>query len=268
MDISNTIEAAKRILKRHKSLLRLHGDFVIVGDIHGNMETIHKLFNKPLEGNMKFLFLGDLIDRGQDSFGVVKAIFEKMVEYPERIFVIRGNHESRLGERSSASSLYKEMSSNTELYEKIINLFENLPLAAVLNSKYFCVHGGISEDVRSLGDIENIKLPLSLDNRKGTAYKAACGLLWSDPSKSVTQYEQSPRKNGALFGKKPLTKFLKKNKLSCMIRGHQWSPSGFSKEFDDNSLLTLASSENHNNTPCLASCAILNEVSGPIRKIL
>jgi serine/threonine protein phosphatase 1 len=71
---------------------------LVVGDIHGKLE----LFNRLLErmeyqpGDDRLILIGDLVDRGEDSQGVVSRAIELKREAPNRVVVIRGNHEAMM----------------------------------------------------------------------------------------------------------------------------------------------------------------------------
>lgn len=67
------------------------------------------------------------------------------LQYPENVFLIRGNHESRAmteqyNFRSECIEIY-----NQEIYDLMMEFFDSLPLACIVNKAYFCVHGGISD---------------------------------------------------------------------------------------------------------------------------
>ena len=72
-----------------------------------------------------------------------------------------------------------------EIYEKFLDWFKLLPLAATIDNKYFCVHGGISPDLTSIGMmIFNIKDELQKIRRNVEVPEKGllCDLLWSDPT--------------------------------------------------------------------------------------
>ncbi|HEX8846300.1 MAG TPA: metallophosphoesterase family protein [Pyrinomonadaceae bacterium] len=70
----------------------------VVGDIHGRRSQLASLLNAlPREEDSDTLvFLGDLIDRGPDAPGVVADVLEIRSANPERVIVLRGNHEQML----------------------------------------------------------------------------------------------------------------------------------------------------------------------------
>jgi serine/threonine protein phosphatase 1 len=64
-----------------------------VGDIHGELEKLEGLLDLlPLEPEDRLVFLGDYVDRGPDSAGVVSRLLELAREFPCKFLL--GNHES------------------------------------------------------------------------------------------------------------------------------------------------------------------------------
>lgn len=125
----------------------------------------------------KLLFLGDYVDRGIFSIEVCLFVFTLKMNFPNEVILLRGNHESRAMTehftfRNEVLSKYKQES----IYELFIECFESMPLAAIVNNDYFCMHGGISPSMNDLEDINKvnrfIEPPLS---------GLLCDLLWADP---------------------------------------------------------------------------------------
>ena len=92
----------------------------------------------------KMVFLGDYVDRGIFGIEVFLLLLVLKQSYPANVFLLRGNHESRglteiYGFRDQCLEAYDE-----EFYDSVMEIFDLLPIAAVVNGQYFCVHGGIS----------------------------------------------------------------------------------------------------------------------------
>lgn len=136
--------------------------------------------------------------------------------------MLRGNHESRAMTehftfRTEVLSKYKEQ----EVYELFIESFESMPLSAIVNNDYLCMHGGISPQLTDAEEINKINRfqepPLS---------GLLCDLLWADPvdenlAMKVNFSENKERECSVKFGLKPVKTLLKKNNFLSIIRAHQ-----------------------------------------------
>lgn len=132
----------------------------IIGDIHGNIKALNELLEKIdlSEVGSKIIFLGDYIDRGADSFAVVKKVQNLQSEYGlDRIIALKGNHEDMLlkslenGIHSYATQLFLSNGGQKTLlsYEKAnadimadYDWFKNLPLYYE-GKTFIAVHGGL-----------------------------------------------------------------------------------------------------------------------------
>ena len=140
-------QKATPVLGNEPNLLRLEGKVVIVGDIHGqffDLVAMLRKLSKPGEKNTKVLFMGDYVDRGEYGPEVVIYLLALKLRYPHDVFLLRGNHESRdmtqmFNFRDQVLTHYDQ-----EMYERIMDLFDHLPIAATVNQQYLSVHGGIS----------------------------------------------------------------------------------------------------------------------------
>ena len=119
------------------------------------------------------------------------------------------------------------MKFDEDIYNMIMDLFDALPLAAIVNKKYFAVHGGISPDLKKIRDIQKI------DRFKEPPTEGMfCDLLWSDPldDANALEYEykdNEDRECSYMFGRKPVKKLLEKNDLMSVVRAHQVQVDGY-----------------------------------------
>ena len=101
--------------------------------------------------------MGDYVDRGYYSVETFTFLMVLKVKYPGHITLIRGNHESR--QISQAYGFYDEILrkyGNTNPWKMFMDVFDLLTICAVIEGQVFCVHGGLSPDIKSLDQIRLI----------------------------------------------------------------------------------------------------------------
>lgn len=273
--ISDLIKSVTKLFKAESPLLRLSGPYVVVGDIHGNIEFLIRLFqtlqypnsstfheysknesdssiNVFQSHNTKYLFLGDYIDRGEHSIEVILLLYSLKVLFPTQIYLLRGNHETNQFKKKSTFKTECLRHLSLKSYKRFLGSFSFLPLAAVVNNSILCLHGGISPSLETIEEIQNIQMPLN--NFDGTP---AADILWSDPRDDVEYFKDSSRGLGYFFGQDPLGVFLEVNNLKTLIRGHEFHESGYSWDFDRD-CLTLCSSTDFNGTSSSAAVALVD----------
>lgn len=87
--------------------------------------------------------------------------------------MLRGNHEDRNVNRylgfgqECARRLNEDINDPNSVFQRINDMFEYLPLAAIItdkgsNNKIFCVHGGIGSTLQKIDDIDKIQRPLKI----------------------------------------------------------------------------------------------------------
>merc|ERR1712187_211898 len=112
-------------------------------------------------------------------------------------------------------------------YECMQKVFDELPLACVINEKVLVVHGGIGDGKWSLDELRAVKKPITGD--KILADPMVFNVLWSDPIEEDDAEEDSfgvhasPRTgiNTVKFGWNVTKTFCARNGLSLVIRSHQ-----------------------------------------------
>jgi len=224
-------------LKKDNAVLSLHGDFSIVGDIHGNIDMLIRIFQRLNYPNQrKYLFLGDYVDRGTNSIEVIILLYALKCLFPDQVFLLRGNHEFM--EVSRIYGFYDEcrIRYSEELFNIIQDTFSYLPIAAILNDTKFCVHGGISQKINSKADI------LSLEKVSDIPNNIILDLLWSDPDPEVQGYKESQRGSGYLFGQDAIDYFLRVCGFTMVIRSHEHCQDGYELPFgNQGGLITVFS---------------------------
>jgi serine/threonine-protein phosphatase PP1 catalytic subunit len=157
------------------------------------------------------------------------------VKYPQNIFLLRGNHESELVNR--IYGFYDECKRryNVKLWKEFSEMFKWLPVAALIDEKIFCVHGGLSPDLKSVKQILDLQRPTEIPNSG-----LLCDILWSDPSKDVENWGKNDRGVSYVFSQKVVEKFISDNKLELICRAHQVVEDGY-EFFADQALITIFS---------------------------
>jgi serine/threonine-protein phosphatase PP1 catalytic subunit len=157
------IRQARAVFLSQPVLLEISSPINICGDIHGQYSDLLTLFEvggPPPESN--YLFLGDYVDRAQQSIEVIALTFCYKIKYPEQFFLLRGNHECASLNR--IYGFYDECKRrySVKLWRIFCDCFNCLPVAAVVADKILCMHGGISPDLDHLSQIFDIPRPTDI----------------------------------------------------------------------------------------------------------
>ena len=179
------IAAAEAVVMDQPVCLELAAPLQVVGDVHGQFTDLLRLFEfRGLPPNARYLFLGDYVDRGPNGLECMFLLMALKIKYPEQIWMLRGNHEcaaiNRIYgfydecKRRYSISLWKSFQARTRtlpcthmqpapahvpatttarpLLQQ--ELFNAMPLAAVIESRIFCIHGGLSPDMDTPDDLK------------------------------------------------------------------------------------------------------------------
>lgn len=240
-DIEAVGVATRAVFKSEPTLLRLTSPLVVVGDIHGEIFDLYRVFGlHGLPPRRKYLFLGDLVDRGEDSVSVVALVFALKLLFPEHVYVIRGNHE--FVEMAKHQGFYSETEvkfNGSNIFQIYCDTFELIPLACLVDNSIFCVHGGITPSLRDLTQIDQIMRPIRQDQAEFVS-----GLLWSDPVESTNDFSPSRRGVGFEFGPHVTRSFLKDNRLKMIVRAHECVAEGVKRLFHGD-LVTVFTASNY-----------------------
>jgi serine/threonine-protein phosphatase PP1 catalytic subunit len=150
---------------------------------------------------------------------------------------------------------------NIKLWKTFTDCFNCLPIAAIIDEKIFCCHGGIdtlwvfclylfiylyasinlglSPDLQSMEQIRRIMRPTDVPDTG-----LLCDLLWSDPDKDVQGWGENDRGVSFTFGADVVSKFLNRHDLDLICRAHQVVEDGY-EFFAKRQLVTLFSAPNY-----------------------
>ena len=186
-----------------------------------------------------YLFMGDYVDRGYFSVEVISLLICLKIKYANKIFLTRGNHESR--QVTQVYGFYDECLSkynSSNVWKEFTDMFDFLPLACIVENKFLCLHGGLSPYLSSIDEIQKIDRKIDVPNKGGM-----CDLLWSDPD-DKEGWGESIRGAGWLFGGDISSKFIHTNGLESICRAHQMMPNG-SRWSHDKNVCTIFSAPNY-----------------------
>ncbi|KAL3909115.1 MAG: hypothetical protein SGARI_002760 [Bacillariaceae sp.] len=231
---------AREILVDESNVQRVDAPVTICGDIHGQFYDLVELFKVGGEcPDKNYLFLGDFVDRGYYSVETFLLLLALKVRYPDRITLIRGNHESR--QITQVYGFYDECLrkyGSVNVWRYCTEIFDYLSLSAIIEDKIFTVHGGLSPSINTLDQIRVI------DRKQEVPHDGAmCDLMWSDPEE-IDGWGLSPRGAGYLFGGDIVSMFNERNDLDLIARAHQLVMEGHRSMFND-ALVTVWSAPNY-----------------------
>ncbi|KAL5720658.1 Serine/threonine-protein phosphatase bsl2 [Ranunculus cassubicifolius] len=253
-EIADLCDSAERIFASEPSVLQIKAPVKIFGDLHGQFGDLMRLFDEygspSTAGDISYidyLFLGDYVDRGQHSLETIVLLLALKVEHPHNVHLIRGNHEAadinalfgfriecieRMGERDGIWA-----------WHRINRLFNWLPLAAVIEKKIICMHGGIGRSINHVDQIESLQRPIAME----AGSVVLMDLLWSDPTENDSVEGLRPNARGpglVTFGPDRVMEFCNNNDLQLIVRAHECVMDGFER-FAQGHLITLFSATNY-----------------------
>ncbi|CAN3357670.1 serine/threonine-protein phosphatase 4 catalytic subunit [Diutina catenulata] len=241
-DVEELCQKAIELLVQEANIQIVDTPVTICGDIHGQLHDLLTLFatGGPCPGT-QYLFLGDFVDRGFYSLECFLLLMALKVRYPDRMTLIRGNHESR--QITMVYGFYDECVrkyGSVNVWRHCCEVFDYLSLGAIVGGRngVFCIHGGLSPDIDTIDQIR------VLDRKQEVPHEGGmCDLLWSDPE-DVPGWSISPRGAGYLFGDNEVKSFNHTNEISLIARAHQLVMEGYKEMFNE-TLSTVWSAPNY-----------------------
>lgn len=293
-DLIMVCQSISEVFEQQPRCLFMQSPVYVFGDIHGNLEDLHFFADNIWKMGIdltagKFLFLGDYVDRGMSCLECVAYLFGLKLLYPNKIELLRGNHETR--DVNGWEQHYQEKSFlyqckdrfgidvGETLWEEVNQAFDRLPLAAVIDHEIFCIHGGLprpiyDEDDPNTTEIQTIlALPniISImppyDHEEDWMKQVATDCIWSDPASEEmesmldeTGFGESPRGGGAVcFGSKAIDNFLQANNLSYIIRAHEAHAHGVSLSKGARVFTVFSTSKDHRQGDhAMAGCILID----------
>lgn len=270
-EIIELCNKAQDVIEKQPMLVRVETPCKVFGDIHGQYSDLMRFFDlwggpcNPEEGklneedNYNYVFLGDYVDRGNHSLETICLLLALKVKFPNKIVLLRGNHEDRwinsgFGFLDECENRLQENPDVPEsVFNRINNLFEYLPLGCLIENIILCLHGGIGSSLKRVEQIESIPRPLEVVHEVQTpAEKLVVDILWSDPTDSdndlgvQANHVRDPHGTGNIvkFGPDVVKEFLLRNKIDKIIRAHECVMDGFER-FAGGDLMTIFSATDY-----------------------
>ena len=253
-EIDELCLAAEEKFKQEPTVLKLRAPTKIFGDLHGQFGDLMRLFaeygSPSTVGDIAYidyLFLGDYVDRGAFSLETMSLLLALKVEYPDSVHLLRGNHEEAdinalFGFRIECIDRLGE-AAGVKAWNRFNDMFQWLPLAAVIEDRVACMHGGIGRSVTHISQLEELERPLTMES----GGMMLMDVLWSDPTESDKVEGLRPNARGpglVTFGPDRVRKFCEDNDLQMIIRAHECVMDGFER-FAGGLLITVFSATNY-----------------------
>ncbi len=209
MDWEDLLKKAGRVFEKEPRLIQLpsKGKVVFVGDTHGDLDAsqqvIHRYFKKP----HCIVFLGDYVDRGDDSEENIQYLLELGLDHPEEIFLLAGNHEGFMVKEFYPSNFWSSLSFGEK--EEYGLLFSKFPLVATTQNGILALHGALPE-LGTLGEINQIELGNENWDR----------IVWGDFVENETD-TLGDLWGRPQFGQQYFSRLMERYQKQVLIRSHQ-----------------------------------------------
>ncbi|KAJ7201571.1 serine/threonine-protein phosphatase 2B catalytic subunit A1 [Mycena pura] len=224
------LTGATEILRQEPNVLNVDAPITVCGDIHGQYYDLMKLFEVGgSPADTRYLFLGDYVDRGYFSIECVLYLWSLKIWYPNTLFLLRGNHECRHLTDYFTFKLECKHKYSERIYDACMDSFCALPLAAIMNKQFLCIHGGLSPELNTLDDLR------AIDRfREPPTQGLMCDILWADPvedfgAEKTTESFVHNHVRGCsyFFTYQAACQFLERNNLLSIIRAHEAQDAGY-----------------------------------------
>jgi len=190
------------------------GRVTVVGDIHGDIESLNYILGNSSTDTL--IFLGDYGDRGKSS----SEVYIRLAELSEdkEVYLLRGNHETS---DAFPHELPHELDLKfggygKDIYLRLKDFWEKLPYSAIIEDKYWLAHGGVPT---KKGKIETDGLNFREIEKPGR--DTSLEIMWNDPWEREFSDFNHERGIGMFFGRRATEILLETVGAVTVIRSHQ-----------------------------------------------
>lgn len=203
--IFTILNSAKEVLKRDNLLLEFNleqnDEAIVLGDIHGNLISLLKILEIINERKPKLtIFLGDLVDRGTYQLECLILVLALKLLNPDKIFLLRGNHETlEMNQSYGFYDYFIEHFQEQKRFDNFLDLYDTLPLCAIINKSILCLHGGIPNDNKILKKLKKLKVSKLNNLQRRILSTSMFQIMWNDPNENATGFTENFRGVGTKF---------------------------------------------------------------------
>ncbi len=209
MPLDDLLNRAREVLEKEPRLIHLpsEGKVVFVGDTHGDLNASEEVIGRYLKSPYRIVFLGDYVDRGDDSEENIRFLLRMKLDHPEEIFLLAGNHEGFMAKELYPADFWESLTQRERgLYGRV---FSALPLCATSSNGVIALHGALP-DLNGLEEVNRIE--------------------WGDPEWDRIVWGDFTEKEGDFlgqpwgrpqFGSSYFHRLMKRYQKKLLIRSHQ-----------------------------------------------
>uniref|UniRef100_A0A0N5BFU3 Serine/threonine-protein phosphatase n=1 Tax=Strongyloides papillosus TaxID=174720 RepID=A0A0N5BFU3_STREA len=274
---SDICHKVAEILSSEPTLLTINSEvpketFLVLSDLHGCFEVLmFNFYHYHCLPKKKIIILGDYVDKGPDDAFICLFLFLCKIVWPDKLFLLKGNHEIRdMNRQKDFPDNCEHLLGDKSTFYMFNFVFERMPIAAIWNNNVYLAHGGISQWMTCREDIVNIKRPLKL-NRTIKSRLLITDILWSDPYRKCYKTKEdfnkffavSKRGCGFAYSQEGLEAIMKCLNVNMIVRGHQTSKEGFVEEYK-NRCYTIHSKPSSRENAFGSSCLLTLDDNGNV----
>jgi uncharacterized protein YejL (UPF0352 family) len=233
-DLNEVVSSVIPVLQKETKVLDLFAPMIVVGSLQGSLFNLYQILSRfGLPPTRSYIFLGNIVGDGQFSIETIAFLYALKTVYPRNIYILRGLNEIRsYARRRSFFRDAEKIDSTHDLFNRFIESFSYLPLAATLFNSVFCCSGGLTSGLKYISEINNIS---------GT--KELAVFCKAEPSNTTASFRKD--KMTYFYGHTHFERFMASNSITLMITGNVMTHDGCKYSFG-NRLISLFSASGLN----------------------